>query len=281
MNHRTEVINTADGLQLFTQSWAPENTPRAHLLFVHGFAEHSSRYKHVAEFFTGKGFALHTYDLRGHGRSGGKTAYVDRFDLYLKDLTTVLDHLKVGVRDQPIFLIGQSMGAAIVTLFVITRQPKGIAGVLLSGAALKISSEVSPWLKNLQQLSGVIGAWLPKVKTVKLDSKAISRDPKVVEDYENDPLVYHDGTYARTGAELVRASKQIYANMEKFKLPVLIMHGTADRITDPEGSKELERRAGSPDKKLELYNELYHDLLHEPEQKQVMGDMLAWIEERV
>lgn len=278
MNHHTEVIKTADGLQLFSQSWTPANPPRGHLLIVHGYAEHSSRYKHVAEFFTGEGFAVHTFDLRGHGRSGGKTAYVDRFDLYLKDLTAVLDHLKVSVGDTPIFLLGHSMGGAIVTLFVITRQPKRIRGILLSGAALKVNEDISPLL---QKVSGVVGAWLPKVKTIKLDTKAMSRDPKVVEDYENDPLVYHGGTYARTGAELIRATKQIRANMEKFKLPVLIMHGTADRLTDPEGSKELERRAGSEDKRLELYNELYHELLNEPEQKQVMGDMLEWMEERV
>lgn len=278
MNHQTETIKTADGLDLFTQSWTPAGDTRAHLLIVHGYAEHSSRYRHVAEFFNGEGIAVHAFDLRGHGKSGGKTGYVDRFELYLKDLTTVLDRLKVRAKKQPVFLFGHSMGGAIVALYVITRQPKKLNGVLLSGAALKVSEDISPLL---QRVSGVVGEWLPKVKTVKLDSKAVSRDPAVVEAYENDPLVNTDPVYARTGAELIRASKRIYANMEKFKLPVLIMHGTADRLTDMEGSKELERRAGTEDKRLELYNELYHELVNEPEQKQVMGDMLEWMEARM
>lgn len=278
MRHHTETIKTADGLDLFTQSWTPEGNTRAHLLIVHGYAEYSSRYRHVAEFFNGEGIAVHTFDLRGHGKSGGKTGYVERFELYLKDLTAVLDRLKVRAKKQPVFLFGHSMGGAIVALYVITRQPKKLNGVLLSGAALKVSEDISPLL---QRVSGVVGEWLPKVKTVKLDSKAVSRDPAVVEAYENDPLVNTDPVYARTGAELIRASKRIYANMEKFKLPVLIMHGTADRLTDMEGSKELERRAGTEDKRLELYNELYHELVNEPEQKQVMGDMLEWMEARM
>jgi len=278
MNHHTDTITTADGLQLFTQSWTPEGEARAHLLIVHGYAEHSSRYQHLAEFFTAEGFAVHTFDLRGHGKSGGKTGYVDRFELYLKDLTTVFDHLKMQAKKKTFFLFGHSMGGAIAALYVITRQPKQLNGVLLSGAALKVSDDISPLL---QRVSGVLGEWLPKVKTIKLDTKALSRDPAVVEDYENDPLVYHGPVYARTGAELIRASKRIYANMEKLKLPVLIMHGTADRLTDMEGSKELERRAGTEEKRLELYNGLYHELVNEPEQKQVMGDMLEWMEKRM
>lgn len=278
MQHHTDYIKTADGFRLFTQQWLPETPARAHLVIVHGYAEYSGRYEHVAEFFTSEGIAVHAFDLRGHGHSEGKKGYVDRFELFLKDLTSILDRVKMAAGQKPVFLFGHSMGGAIVTLYAISRQPKNLAGVLLSAPALKVSEEISPLL---QRVSGVLGEWLPKVKTIKLDSKAISRDPEVVAAYEADPLIFHEGTYARTGAELIRAGKRIQANMEKFKLPVFIMHGTDDRLTDYNGSKELNRRAGTDDKSLELYNGLYHELLNEPEQKQVMGDMLEWMEQHL
>ena len=276
MIHETDSLRVADGRQLFTQRWLPGGAVKAHLLIVHGYAEYSARYEHLADFLTTHRYAVHSFDLRGHGRSEGLKAYVDRFELYLKDLTAVLDAVKVSAKKQPIFLFGHSMGGAIVTLYVISRQPR-LRGVILSGAALQVSKEISPLL---QRFSSVIGSWAPKLKTITLDSKAVSRDPAVVKAYEQDPLIYHDGTYARTGAELIRATKQIQANMEKFKLPVLLLHGTADRLTEPDGSRDLEQRAASTDKTLHLYDGLYHELINEPEKEQVMQDILEWLEAR-
>ncbi len=277
MIHQTHSLRVSDGRTLFTQRWLPEGQAKAHLLLVHGYAEYSSRYEHLADFLTGHGYAVYGFDLRGHGYSEGQQAYVDRFELYLKDLTAVLDEAKVQAKKQPLFLFGHSMGGAIVTLYAITRQPP-LQGVILSGAALQVSKEISPLL---QRLSSVIGSWAPKLKTIRLDSKAVSRDPAVVEAYEQDPLIYHGATYARTGAELIGATKQIQASMEQFKLPVLILHGTADRLTEPGGSRELERRAASADKTLKLYDGLYHELVNEPEKEQVMQDILEWMDARL
>jgi len=95
MKHQTHTLRVSDGQELFTQRWLPEGTVKAHLLLVHGYAEHSTRYLHLAEFLTGHGYAVYGFDLRGHGRSQGRRAYVDRFELYLKDLTAVLDEVKV------------------------------------------------------------------------------------------------------------------------------------------------------------------------------------------
>lgn len=277
MHHETGTISTPDGLTLFTQQWLPDGEPRAHVVLVHGYAEHSGRYAHLAAFLNRHHYALHSFDLRGHGKSEGLMAYVDRFELYLKDLAALLDRVKIQAAKRPVFLYGHSMGGAIVVWYVITRQPAFLNGVLLTGPALKVSKEISPLL---QQVSSVVGEWLPRLKTIKLDSGAVSRDPAVVEAYRNDPLVYTEGTYARTGAELIAVSRRIQANMEKFHLPVLIMHGSADRLTDPEGSRELARRADSADKTLHIYDGLYHELINEPEKVKVMEDMLLWMEAR-
>lgn len=278
MRYETETIRTPDGLDLFVHHWLPAAAPRAQVVLVHGYAEHAGRYAHLAAFLNLHGIAVHGFDLRGHGKSGGKQAYIDRFELYLKDLTAVLDRVRMADRELPVFLYGHSMGGGIVTWYVISRQPEFLRGVLLTGPMLKISDDISP---VMQQASSVLGEWLPKLKTIKLDSKAVSRDPKVVEAYEQDPMVYTGSTYARTGAEMIGVTRRIQANMEKFRLPVLIMHGTADRLTDPEGSKMLESRATAADKALKLFPGLYHELINEPEKEEVMKEMLIWMEERL
>jgi alpha-beta hydrolase superfamily lysophospholipase len=278
MNIETDHLRTADGIELYVQHLLPEGAPRAHLVIVHGYAEHSGRYAHVAEFFAGNGYAVHLFDLRGHGRSGGKKAYVDRFEHYLKDLTMVLDPLKREAKERPLFLLGHSMGGAVVAWYVLSRQPKHVDGVILSGALLKVGSSVSPFLQNI---SSVVGEWLPGLKTVRLDTSTLSRDPEVVRAYETDPLVYNGPTYARAGAEMIGLSKRLYAGLERFDLPALILHGSADRLTDPEGSRALAQRAASADKTLKVYEGLYHEILNEPEREEVMRDILEWMEARI
>lgn len=277
MQHHTEWLHTPDGNEIFMQRWMPEGTPSAYLLIVHGYAEHSGRYAHVARFFKDHGFGVFAYDRRGHGRSSGLRGYIARFELHLKDLTRVLDTVRTAAGRVPVFLFGHSAGGAIVTRYVLTRAPK-VQGVLLSGAALKLGEDISPFL---QRIAGLAGALLPKVKTIKLDSASVSRDPEVVAAYDADPLVYHGATYARYGAELIKTTKAIQRDMEEFRAPVLIMHGGADRLTEPEGSRQLYRRASSKDKSLKMYEGLYHELVNEPEQETVMQDMLNWMQRRL
>ena len=132
----------------------------------------------------------------------------------------------------------------------------------------------------LVRLSGFVGRVAPKLPTIKLDASAISRDPKEVEAYERDPLVYRGGIRARTGAEINRAIEEIKSRMEDVTLPLLIMHGTADRLTEVEGSKQLDARSRSDDKQLKLYEGLFHELLNEPEKEQVLLDIQEWLQNR-
>jgi alpha-beta hydrolase superfamily lysophospholipase len=99
--------------------------------------------------------------------------------------------------------------------------------------------------------------------------------------YEADPLVYHDKLPVRIGSEMNRAVAIIQANMEALTLPVLIWHGTADVVTDPAGSQQLYERTKSADKTLKLYEGGFHEMHNEPNQNEVLSDLLAWLEERV
>ena len=266
-----------EGLNIFGQSWRPEDDPRAVLLIVHGYAEHSGRYEHVARYFAGLGYAVYALDHRGHGQSEGFRADVIRFEDYLADLKTFLDMVKEREPGRQVFVIGHSMGGAIVTLFA-ARHGADFDGLITSGAGVKISGDVSPLLITL---SKIIAAVAPRLPTVPLDAEAVSRDPEVVARYRSDPLNYLGKVRARMGVQLLRAAGLIAQELPSITLPLLILHGTADRLADPDGSQMIYDGVSSTDKTLKLYDGLYHEIFNEPEQEQVLADMAAWLEKRV
>lgn len=270
------TFTTADNFTLFERTWTCENA-KGVVLITHGIAEHSGRYEHVAQSLIEAEYAVVGFDLRGHGKSSGKQNYVNSFGDYLNDLGEVLVRTKQKFPDLPIFLFGHSMGGGIVSLFSIERQPE-VKGILLSAPSVKVSDEISPFL---QKISGVLSVILPKLPAVKLESKDISKDPEVVQAYDNDPLNYRGGILARTGSELLNSTKNIMAQAFTISLPILIMHGTSDKLADVSGSEMLFGKVSSTDKTLKLYDGLYHEILNEPEQDQVKTDMLAWLDAHI
>jgi alpha-beta hydrolase superfamily lysophospholipase len=142
---------------------------------------------------------------------------------------------------------------------------------------VRIGSHVFPVLRHL---AGIVGLLLPRLRLVRLGCRCISRDPQVVEDFKNDPLVFHGRFPVRTGAEIFRTARRLEAEAAALKLPLLILHGTADAACDVEGSRLLHLRAGSHDKTLHLYEGLYHEVLSEPERDRVLGDVIAWMNRR-
>ncbi len=270
------TFTTADNFTLFERTWNCEN-PKGVVLITHGVAEHSGRYDHVAQSLVEGGFSVVGFDLRGHGKSSGKRNYIKSFQDHLNDLGEVLARTKDTFSELPVFLFGHSMGGGIVTLFAIQRNPD-IRGILLSGPSVKVSDDISPLL---QKVSGIISAILPKLPVITLESTDISKDPQVVEAYDNDPLNYRGGILARTGAEILNATKQITSQASTISLPILIMHGTSDKLADVSGSEMFYEKVSSSDKTLKLYDGLYHEILNEPEQDQVKTDMLSWLDAHI
>ncbi len=272
--HVESTLKTADGLTLFAQSWLPADETRAALIVCHGLAEHSGRYRHLAEYLNGRQIAVYAFDGRSHGRSEGKNGLIRSFDRYLQDVDLFVERVRSQIGVRPLFLFGHSMGGTVAALWTITRQPD-LAGLLLSAPGLVPGSEISPLLMKVAPL---LGRLAPRLPTQKLDSSALSRDPAVVRAYDEDPACYRGGILARTGAELLQALLQIQASMEAVRVPLYIMHGTADRLTNLEGSRLLYSRAAAPDKTLKLYEGFYHELLNEPEKEKVMVDIAGWLE---
>lgn len=274
MPHHEDRFTTRDGLSLYEQCWLPEEEPRAAVVVVHGVFEHSGRYTQLADDLNRRGYAVYAMDLRGHGRSEGDRAMIRSFDLYLDDVELFLERVTARQTGKPVFLLGHSMGGAVAALLGITRPPK-IRGLILSAPAVSVASGVFPLLRRLAWLASIV--W-PTLRVTRLGCRFISRDPAVVEDFRNDPLVFHDRFPVRTGAEILRAAKRIQTDAERITLPMLIMHGTGDYVTDPQGSRMLVARAHSTDKTLRLYSGLYHEIFSEPERQQVLDDLLAWLD---
>ena len=277
MKHKEGKFKGYKGLSLYYQCWLPDKSPKAVLLVAHGLAEHSGRYKNLVNYFVPKGYAVYTFDYRGHGKSEGIRSYVDRFSDYLADLKIFFDKVRKEHRSAKIFFVGHSMGATIAVPYAIEHQQE-LAGVITSAPSLVASSTVSP---ALVAIAGVVSALAPKMGVTVLDASTISRDQAVVDAYVNDPLVFRGKIPARTGAELAKMWKTLPEEMSKIKLPILIMQGTADKLADPRSSKLLYKRVGSKDKTLKLYKGFYHEIFNEPQHKQVMADIQAWLKKHL
>lgn len=276
MSHQQEYFSGNDGLRMFENVWRPEADSKAVAVLVHGFTEHGGRYAHVAEALTRQGFPVYALDLRGHGRSEGDRIWVQSFDGYLDDVELYLDRVRRREPGKPVFLIGHSMGGAILALLAIERNLDA-AGLVLSAPALRVADGVFPLLRRL---AAIVARIFPRWRLVRMGSSKLSRDPDNIARFRADPFVFHGSIPVRTGAEIFDAMRRIEAGAAAIRLPFLLMQGTGDAVVDASAARELHDAATSPDKTLKLYDGLYHDLFGEPEREQVLADVRAWLAAR-
>jgi acylglycerol lipase len=270
------MFTAIGGRRLFERSWLPDSNPKAAVIIVHGYAEHSGRYQHVAERLVDNGYAVHAFDLSGHGRSDGGRAFVRSLDEHVADLRSFVARVRQEEPRLPLFLLGHSMGGTVVAMFLASGEPL-LRGAILSGAGLKLPGGPA---RIVETLLSILGKLAPKWPLGKLRSEEISRDPAVVSSYDSDPLVYRGRMRAGTAAALIRAVHTVASRMNRITVPLLLLHGTADKLTDPDGSRELYKRANSRDKTLKLYGGFYHEVFNEPEKEQVLNDVVQWLHER-
>lgn len=260
--------------RLYQQSWMPDSEVRAGVLLVHGLGEHSSRYQHVARRLTDNGFAVHTLDHYGHGKSDGQPGYVERFSVFLDGVTALLKKTQDEHPGQPLFLIGHSMGGLIAAAFLLEQQ-SAFRACVLSGPAIK-SDQAPPAI--VIALIRLISILAPTAPLIQLDASGVSRDRQVVDAYMRDPLVHHGKLSARLLSEMSTAMKTTLARASEIRTPIILMHGDADQLTSPSGSVELHDKIGSDDKTLKLYPGLFHEIFNEPEQDEVLAEMSDWLE---
>jgi acylglycerol lipase len=277
MQHIEGEFTGHNSCRLYRQAWLPDSNPVAALIVEHGVAEHSGRYANLVNYFVPKGYAIYSYDLRGHGKSDGKRCYVERFSYYLDDLKTFCN--KVGEENKKLktFLVGHSMGSTIALAYAIKNQSE-LSGLIVSGSTLKAGASIT---KASIFMAKILSAIVPKIGVSALDSAYISRDEAVVKAYRNDPLNYTGKLSARVGSELLKTMEQLRSGMVGLSLPILIMHGTGDRISDPSSSQMLHDGVSSKDKTLKLYDGFYHEIFNDPGCQQVFSDMESWLKQHI
>ncbi|MDO8715280.1 MAG: lysophospholipase [Dehalococcoidales bacterium] len=274
MKHLEGSVKGCDGLDLYYQGWLPDGQPKAILLVVHGLGEHSGRYGNLVNHFVPAGYGVYSYDHRGHGKSAGVKGYVDRFSNFTDDLDIILELVRTRHPGVKTFLIGHSIGGLVSTAYTIKHQHM-FDGLILSGAILSPPADASAALIFAARILSVI---LPKAGLYFIDAEGISQDRNVVNAYINDPLVYQGKVRARLGVELLKTMDMVVRLAAEIRLPVLIMHGSADRLASPEGSKMLYREVNSVDKTLKIYQGYWHEIFNEPGRDQVLADVASWLD---
>jgi len=261
------------GLPLFYIRWRPNNA-KAALIVLHGFGEHGERYAHLAEYLAARGYAVYTYDQRGHGRSDGQRGHVDSWREYWHDLILFRDFVEANERKLPLFLYGHSMGS-LVLLDYLVKQPPDLRGVILSGVLLEPGRTANLLLVAVARL---LSRHQPTFSLkLNLDAKALSRDPAVVEAYRQDPLV-HNRASARWGSEVLDTMALVKAQVKNIVDPLLILHGEADTINRVENAQWLFQAVASTDKELRIYPGGYREPHNDLQKEQVLQDMTDWLE---
>ncbi|MBA3011510.1 MAG: lysophospholipase [Proteobacteria bacterium] len=276
MKHQEGYLKSNRATNIYYQYWLPENEIKAVLLVVHGLAEHSGRYMNLVNHFVPAGYAVYGIDHIGHGKSDGKRVYVERFQDFTKTLKTYFDCVRDWQPQKPIFLVGHSMGGLIGASYLLEHQ-KDLSGAILSGPGVKLPdhlSQITIWAGK------ILSVLMPTAGVAPLNYEGISRDPKVVAAYANDPLVYTGKITARLAAELMKAIVHLADHAGKIRLPILISQGGCDTIVDPDGAQLLYNLVGSADKAIKIYDPLYHEIFNEPEHETVLKDVQLWIESR-
>jgi acylglycerol lipase len=276
VQHRSGHFDGAGGVDIFWQAWLPQREPRAVVVLAHGVSEHSGRYAWTGQRLAERGYALYALDHRGHGRSEGPRALIDRMDKAVADVGTLLDLAasESGDGEKP-FLFGHSMGGCVAIAFATRRQDE-ISGLMLSAPLAVL--EAAPAVQRMA--AHVLSIVTPRLGVVGIDSSTVSRDPEMVRGYETDPLNYHGKLPARTVHELAEEIALFEEAIPRITVPLLIQVGTADELVPPAASDFVYEGAGSADKTIKRYEGLFHEILNEPERDEVVADTLAWLDER-
>ena len=274
-NTLVEKVKGAGDLNIAVRSWRPEGTARGVVAIVPGFNSHSGYYSWVAQQFTASGLAVYAVDLRGRGDSDGERFYVEKFADYVSDVSTLMTLAKSREPGLPVFLLGHSAGGVVSCIYTLEHQAE-LAGLICESFAHQVPAPdfALAVLKGLSHLA-------PHAHVLRLKNEDFSRDPRVVQTMNDDPLIAHETQPTLTVAEMVRADERLKTEFPLITLPVLILHGTLDRATKPSGSQLFFDTAGSADKTLKLYEGHFHDLLNDVDKEVVMADIKGWIDARL
>lgn len=273
MKHTEGTFIGFGGTHLFYQSWLPEANVQAVMVLVHGLGGHSSLFSSVAAYLVPQGFEVYAFDLRGHGRSPGQRGYINSWMEFREDLRAFLQEVQRQRSICPCILWGHSLGGTI-TLDYALRLHDGIQGLIVTAPALANVSIPPLKLFLGRSMSRVFPRFSLKLG---IPRDMISQDAKILDAFTQDPLRHQYGS-ARLATEFFSTVDWIYNHASDLKIPLLIMHGSADRVTLPEGSRAFFQRVIFHDKEHYEYPGNYHDLYMENDYNEIFSDLDNWLE---
>jgi acylglycerol lipase len=274
MRATQETLDGGAGKLAF-RAWTPANAARGVVLIVPGFNSHSGHYAWAAEQLVAQGLCVYAIDLRGRGKSDGERFYVQQFGDYVSDVEAMARLIRSRQPELPVFLLGHSAGGVVACRYALEHQAE-LAGLVCESFAFQVPAPEFA-LAVLKGLSHVA----PHAHVLRLKNEDFSRDPAVVAEMNADPLIANEVQPTNTVAEMVRADERLKQAFAQIRLPLLILHGTADRAAKASGSRLFHELAGSKDKTLHLYEGHFHDLLRDVGKEQVMQDIAGWISARL
>jgi alpha-beta hydrolase superfamily lysophospholipase len=272
-----DYVLLVSGAELRGRCW-PVSNPRAVIALAHGIHEHVGRYEHVAKALNDDGYSVVGVDHRGHGRSGvtGKrTSNIRRFDTYVDDFIALIDRLR-REQDRPVVALGHSMGGLIAARAALRAQDR-MGALVLSGPALKLPMPLGPLrLRAVLAVSRIA----PFLALPTSDVDGLSRNPEVRAATLEDPLCITGPVRLGIARQLYLLSEETRARASEIRVPLLVMHGGEDPITDPEGSREFVANAASADKEFVLWPDDQHEIFNELDQDAVLKRLVDWLDER-
>jgi alpha-beta hydrolase superfamily lysophospholipase len=256
----------------FSRTWMPQGNPKGVICLIHGLGEHIGRYHHVADFFNRNSFALAGFDLPGHGLSEGRRGHIKSYIALQNTIDQYLQRLHKQYPDTPIILWGHSMGGNLALNYVL-QNPKGVSAALITSPWLRTMGPPQGILKTIVRIFAKVAPWITIDNG--LSSKDLSHDENI--SYNQDPLV-HSRISLRLLAAMIKRGQWALRNAHKLSIPLLLMHGNADKITDPRASQEFSEKAKC---ELELWPDLYHEMHNEPQKHKVLEFMVAWLQQHI
>jgi len=275
-----DSIAASDNLRLYVRRHEADR-PRAEIVLVHGFGEHSGRYAALTEHLIEAGYTVTAYDHRGHGQSEGLRGHVESFSEYEDDLDRIAGWVRSRAEDRVLLLIGHSMGGLVTLRYSArteSRNVRALAGAVISAPLIGVATPVP----QHKLIIGLVAAKVaPRMRLDnEINSAVLSRDPEIGRAYAADPLV-HRKVSARWYAEAVKAMREVVELAPRIKTPLLVMHGSADRLASVDATKRFYEQIGSADKELVVYEGWYHELFNEPDKYEVFNRVTSWLAKRI
>jgi alpha-beta hydrolase superfamily lysophospholipase len=275
MKANEEFLDRNNGLRIFVRSWHPPGPPRAVVAICHGVKSHSGYYQWIAEQLVASGLAVYALDLRGRGRSGGERFFVEDVSQYVDDVSALIELAQRREGDLPLFLLGHSAGGVVSSVYTLDHQEE-LAGFICESFAYQVYAP-DFLLTVIKAISRIV----PRLPVLRLKNWDFSRDPAVVASMNTDPLIAGKVQPMTTVAALSRANDRLKTGFASIRCPILILHGTEDKVTRPSGSLEFHEAAGAADKTLKRYDGHSHDLFNDFGRERVLADVVGWINARL